>query len=51
MSPMKRDGRGKLKGKRNRREGARQREWREADFRENLQLMYSCQPWAVGGPK
>lgn len=46
---MKRDGRGKLKGKRNRREGARQRQWDEATLKYNLELMYSCQPWAVGG--
>ncbi len=37
---MKRDGRGKLKGKRNRREGARQRQWQAEDFRDNMRMMY-----------
>lgn len=44
-----RDGNGKLKGKRTKREALRQQEWRHMEFKENLRLMYECQPWAVGG--
>jgi hypothetical protein len=46
---MTRDGRGKLKGKRNKRAAARERMWEQINFKDNLRLMYSCQPWAASG--
>lgn len=49
VEQMKRDGRGKLKGKRNRREGAERRQWEAEDFKDNVRMMYAG--WKLEAPE